>query len=149
MVLDFISPPFSIFNVSKETKQSLIFFCPLMPAALFLPFLEFLLFSSSSESSSLSLTSEIRTNIRDYPYNMITFEFAVSVEHRSGDRWVLGHFYNIKNQLRAGCGNRASTVKKKVWGRLWATFEGGSLAIIIIIIFFENIVASALKSCIE
>ena len=50
-------------------------------------------------------------------------------------------FYDMKNQFWAG------TCEKKVWGRLWATFEGG---------FYvfkgkknENIIASALKSCIE
>ena len=44
--------------------------------------------------------------------------------HRSVDRWVLGHIYNMKNQLCAGLGSRASTVKK-IGGQLWATFEGG------------------------
>ena len=34
-----------------------------------------------------------------------------------------GHIYNMKNQFWAGLGSWASTVKKKVWGRLWATFE--------------------------
>ena len=43
--------------------------------------------------------------------------------HRYGDRRVLGHIYNMKNLFWAGLGSPASTVKKKVWGRLQATFE--------------------------
>ena len=35
------------------------------------------------------------------------------IKHRSVDRWVLGHIYNMKNQFWAGLSSRASTVKKK------------------------------------
>ena len=60
-------------------------------------------------------------------------------------------FYDMKNQFWAGLGSRAVLVKKKAWGRLWATFEG-----VFFFMFsrakkrkFENIIASTLKSCIE
>ena len=39
------------------------------------------------------------------------------------DESVLRHIYNMKNQFWAGLGSRASTLKKKVWGQLSATFE--------------------------
>ena len=35
----------------------------------------------------------------------------------------MGHIYNMKNQFWAGLSSRAVLVKKKVRGRLWATFE--------------------------
>jgi hypothetical protein len=38
---------------------------------------------------------------------------SVGFYHRSGDRRVLGHFYNMKNQFWAGLGSRAVLVKKK------------------------------------
>ena len=62
---------------------------------------------------------------------------------------VLGHIYNMKNQFWAGLGSQAVLVKKKVWGRLWATFEARffmfSWAKNNFNFFFENIVAFTLK----
>ena len=36
------------------------------------------------------------------------------LHHRSVDRWVFGHIYNMKNQLWAGLSSQAST-EKIVW----------------------------------
>ena len=45
----------------------------------------------------------------------------ISWSHRYGDKWVLGHIYNMKSQFWAvGCG---LDCEKKGLGRLWATFE--------------------------
>ena len=40
------------------------------------------------------------------------WKYIVGVQHRSVDRWVLGHIYNMENQFWAGLGSRASTEKK-------------------------------------
>ena len=36
------------------------------------------------------------------------------LHHRSVDRWILGHIYNMKNQFWAGLGSWASTEKKSL-----------------------------------
>jgi hypothetical protein len=57
----------------------------------------------------------------------------------------------MKNKFWVGLGSRAVLVKKKVWGgyeqllRPFFFFHGQKINLK----FFENIVASALKSCIE
>jgi hypothetical protein len=64
----------------------------------------------------------------------------------------LGHIYNMENQFWAGLGSRAVLVKNKFGANYeqllrpdFYVFMGKKLTQI----FFENIVASALKSCIE
>ena len=93
-------------------------------------------------------------NLRRYFKKATQFEKQILIDsmHRSVDRWVLGHIYNMKNQFWAGLGSRASTVKKKVWGPMMSNFWGPFLCFHgqkINLFFVENIVASPLKSCIE
>ena len=72
--------------------------------------------------------------------------------HRSGDRWVLGHFYSMKNQLWTGLDSRAVLVEKQfgpIMSNFWAPFFSCFHRQKINLIFFESIVGSALKSFIE
>ena len=62
------------------------------------------------------------------------------------------HFYGTENEIWAGFGPVDNT-EKQIWGRLWATFEGSFFMFLgakkQFNLFFNNIVASALKSCIN
>ena len=79
------------------------------------------------------------------------FSLKLSHTHRSENKYLVPRFHNMKNQLWAvGCG-LGWTVLKKVWadyeqllGQVFSTFLGQKKKKKI-----ENIVASALKSCIE
>ena len=58
----------------------------------------------------------------------------LSFKHRSVDRWVLGHIYNMKNQFWDGLGSRSSTEKTNLgsimsnfWGLLFHVFLGKKL----------------------
>jgi hypothetical protein len=60
------------------------------------------------------------------------------------------HFYGTENVIWAGFEPIGNTEKKSL-GRLWATFEDGFFMFLgakFFLTVFENVVASALKSCI-
>ena len=72
-----------------------------------------------------------------------------ATDKETDESWDI-HIYNMKNQLWAGLGSRAVIVKKSLgpimsnfWGPVFYVFMGKKNKFNL---FFENIVASALKS---
>ena len=81
--------------------------------------------------SNLNLCSLLVTN----QYDCISLSFPslsdpnkLGCNHRSVDRWVLGHIYDMKNQFPAGFGSLASTEKKL--GSIMSNFWGCSLELV-------------------